>query len=85
MAARKYLIANPRTEEGEPAVVGIGDPAAHAPVASPALALQSALREAGFETTVARHNRRLHRLMLGLSLICAYALGMLMLTGQVTA
>lgn len=85
MAARKYLIANPRKDESEPAIVGIGDPAAHAPVASPALALQSALRDAGFETDGARHNRRLNRLMLGLSLICAYALGVLMLTGQVTA
>lgn len=53
------------------------------PVASPAHKLQKALRDAGFHSEGFR-DRPMSNMMLVLSLICVYALAMLMMLGTFT-
>ncbi len=86
MAARKYHIANlDRHVPAPPPTHMIADPTAHEPVDSPALQLQHALRDAGFESIEARHWRRLGRTALALSLICVYVIAVMMIIGQIRA
>lgn len=85
MAVRKYRIEQDKAGIIDPVLRDVDNSAPHAPVASPALALQSALRDAGFETIGTRNQRRLGRMMLALTMLCVYAIAMLMMTGPLSA
>lgn len=54
------------------------------PVASPAHDLQQALHNAGYRSE-AFHERPMSNVMLVLSLVCVYALAMMMLLGSISA
>jgi|GEM_PF-956321 len=67
-----------------PAIREIAEGDDVAPVESPVLELQQALQEAQFHSDK-RHSRTMSNTMLVLSLICAYALAMMMMVGSLTA
>ena len=56
----------------------------HEPVASPAHDLQRVLHEAGYHSEPFRP-RQMSNAMLGLTVVCVYALSMLMLMGSLAA
>jgi hypothetical protein len=88
MAALNKLKSNPQeaakaTPKAKP-VQAVADSHAIEPVPSPAHTLQQALHEAGYQSHSYRE-RPMSNTMLVLSLVCVYALSMLMFFGSITA
>jgi hypothetical protein len=77
---QKTVKASPMAEP----VRAIGDGHAIEPVPSPAHTLQKALHEAGYQSEAYRE-RPMSNAMLVMTLICVYALSMLMFFGSITA
>lgn len=88
MAALKKVKSSPQvTVKAAPAaetVRAIADGHAVQPVASPAHKLQEALEQAGYRTEGYR-DRPMSNAMLVLTIVCVYALSMMMFFGSVTA
>lgn len=89
MAALKKLKSDPQEMvaivPAAETVRAIADGRSAQPVASPAHKLQQALQQAGYRSENGYRARPMSNVMLVLTLVCVYALSMLMFFGSLTA